>query len=1161
MRILSHTMAPQATKRRKLEHTPPDEEDDSGSFASFGEAEESAEEDNLDTNGNAPDGIDEEMDSDEDIEESEDDDVDAEEEVIESTKAKLTKTGPNVTKDAPPKAGRTIAKSGLSTGGAYNSSAFKSNVFKLQVDELLDQVRPRHGKRETAAEEALHALKKTIEQLPARPAQNIEYTERQLLKEKITIPFPDPRPPKDAQYKLEFAKPANINVVGSHVLKTAVRTRDVLVVDMALQMPSSLFQNKDFLNYRYFYKRAFYLACIAAGLRNSHAKDYTVRYLDLHDNSLCPGLAISPANEHDVKVGGKPIPNWRINILLSIAPDVFPAEKFGLERNCVRSAGDEGHSEQLPTPLYNSTLRSDMLVTSYLKLQHKAATTCAAFRDASLLGSSWLRQRGFASDTTGGGFGTFEWSALMAVLLQGGGPGGRPILSEGYSNYQLLKATLQLLALRDLRKQPLIVGPNAQIQPTVSGTPVVWDSERYHNLLYKMAPWSYRCLQAAAKTTLSMLSDQNFEGFEAMFILRADNQLVQYDHIVQLDVAGSMTQGSESQHTLAKIHESLQRGLGDRISLINVQASPSSSWNIGAARPQDNMKSKITIGLLVNQENINRSVDHGPSAENKAEAADFRRFWGDKSELRRFKDGSILESLIWSTREDGQSVLEQIVRYLLERHVGASTAASARFIGDSSARFVKHNNGTASFQPLMEAYKQLESDIRGLEALPLSIRQIMPADAQLRFASTEAPLAGRNAVQTVPAAVTLQFEGSSRWPDNLVAIQRTKLAFLLKLSELLDENVGAVKTRIGLENEETDVLNQGFLDIIYDSGAAFRLRIHHEREQGMLERRMKNKDLDPRTKEVSALALARYKREFVKTPAHTQAIAALCIRYPVLSGTIRLTKKWFASHLLTNHIADEIIELLVARAFVQPWPWQTPSSVQTAFLRTLSWISRWDWRADPLIVDLSGSVELKQADMQAIGTRFEAWRKLDPALNRVVMFAASIVDHDGTTWTDGQPSKVVAGRMTALAKAAIGAVEVQKLDLDLASLFVSPLSDYDFVLHLSSGQKTKKAQAFKNLELDALSDTSLVGYEPVAAFLSELETLYGSAVLFFSGSGFIAGLWNPQTAPRSWKVNLSYATEPVKQDEDVMAVLDKESILKEVAVLGGDLVSKVEVNR
>ena len=194
-------------------------------------------------------------------------------------------------------------------------------------------------------------------------------------------------------------------------------------------------------------------------------------------------------------------------------------------------------------------------------------------------------------------------------------------------------------------------------------------------------------------------------------------------------------------------------------------------------------------------------------------------------------------------------------------------------------------------------------------------------------------------------------------------------------------------------------------------------------------------------------------------------------------------------------------------------------------------------------------------------------------MNRVVLFAASNVDHDGTTWTDGRPSKVIAGRMTALARAAIAEVEAQGTELQPANLFVSSLSDYDFVIHLNAafgGVKRRKAgkggTVFKNLELDAMSDTSLVGHGPTADFLQELESLYGSAVIFFYGGkerAIVAGLWSPQTAPRDWKVNLAYSTTPVRgaREGEVEAVINKEAILAEIARLGGDLIDRIDVNR
>lgn len=78
----------------------------------------------------------------------------------------------------------------------------------------------------------------------------------------------------------------------------------------------------------------------------------------------------------------------------------------------------------------------------------------------------------------------------MAVLLQGGGAIGKPVLSTGYSSYQLFKATLQFLAARDLVQSPLLFQSNYDIQ-SKSDTPLLFDGPRGLNVLFKMTQWSY----------------------------------------------------------------------------------------------------------------------------------------------------------------------------------------------------------------------------------------------------------------------------------------------------------------------------------------------------------------------------------------------------------------------------------------------------------------------------------------------------------------------------------------------------------------------------------------------------------------------------------------------------------------------------------------------
>ena len=111
---------------------------------------------------------------------------------------------------------------------------------------------------------------------------------------KTAIPFPDPKPDRNAAYKLGYAKPSSINVVGSYALKAMVRSDDAFAVDMIVKMPDSIFQEKDFLNYRYFYKRAYYLACITAGLQDAVQDDFSVAFEYMNGNSLHPVLVVKP---------------------------------------------------------------------------------------------------------------------------------------------------------------------------------------------------------------------------------------------------------------------------------------------------------------------------------------------------------------------------------------------------------------------------------------------------------------------------------------------------------------------------------------------------------------------------------------------------------------------------------------------------------------------------------------------------------------------------------------------------------------------------------------------------------------------------------------------------------------------------------------------------
>ena len=623
-----------------------------------------------------------------------------------------------------------------------------------------------------------------------------------------------------------------------------------------------------------------------------------------------------------------------------------------------------------------------------------------------------------------------------------------------------------------------------------------------------------------------------------------------------------------------EVYDALLNGLGDRVTHIYLTSTKTNTWSTALESEFSADQSNLILGLLINSEQVYRTLDKGPSAEDKEAASSFRKFWGEKAELRRFKDGSILESLIWSSAGTEGNVVQQIIQYVIRRHIGPRVAESIRFLGDDFDHFLSRSipgdpYSTSNYQPLMSAFETLEKELRNIEGLPLQIRQISAASPSLRYASLDLPVLTPKGSRMKPAEIYVQFEGSARWPDDISAVQKTKIAFLLKIGELLEQSSTGLASRLGLENETHKFLNIAFLDIIHPSHAIFRLRIHHERELSLLQRLLKDKSYDQGQREQIAHAASAYKRDYIRRPLHTQAVRTLSTRFSLLSPSMRLLKQWRDSHLLSPHVTDELIELLTIRTFVHPYPWSAPGSVRTAFLRTLKYISNWDWRSEPLIVDCNGEITSK--DVDAITTRFEAWRNIDPGMNRIVIFAASNVDPNGVTWTEQGPSKVVAARFTSLAKAACEVIKSQGLDVDGRALFIPSYVEYDFLVYLNpkfvrNGHGLgKKPPAFRNLELQSVDDDTIATFDPVQLFLDELCVIHGSHVVFFHDAhqgSVIAGLWNPQTGPRPWKVNVSYSTMPVGgSGEEAMISINKTGILNDIARLGGDLVLSVESMR
>ena len=115
----------------------------------------------------------------------------------------------------------------------------------------------------------------------------------------------------------------------------------------------------------------------------------------------------------------------------------------------------------------------------------------------------------------------------------------------------------------------------------------------------------------------------------------------------------------------------------------------------------------------------------------------------------------------------------------------------------------------------------------------------------------------------------------------------------------------------------------------------------------------------------STLSGLAYTDDFIMTSYN---ITRLQTQFSAYGPGTRLCKRWVSAHLLTNHIPEEVIELLVAFLFLHPAPFTVPGldpvyniinyynyhrTPCCVFLRFLSLLVSHDWSHDPLIINLN----------------------------------------------------------------------------------------------------------------------------------------------------------------------------------------------------------------
>ncbi|KAI8810149.1 Nrap protein-domain-containing protein [Cladochytrium replicatum] len=682
---------------------------------------------------------------------------------------------------------------------------FKSNVFRLQIEELLKEVRVDYT-RTGPIEKMLHQLKELMDSIPSIPEETVQEAIAMVeSKFGVIIPFPYPPPPMGSMYKFRFDKPSNVFLIGSYLVKTTAKNPGGLNLDVAVQMPNE----KDRLNHRYFYKRAFYLAVIAGNIKQKLSDlKLEARFQAFHGDRRRPILVLNPSENVDRAA------NFTIRVFPMISPNLFPASRLSPPRNNVRLAQTATSSESLfPTPEYNSLILQDTCFISHLNIIHSHAQSTPAFRDAIILAKVWLAQRNFIGNPSssqhrqptepvgrdGVVFGGYMISMIMAYLLKA--PSGvssqqssMKRLSASFSSYQMFKVTIEFLASHNFEVDPIFMTDNGlPLSDEDFGKEafkrnfevVIVDPSGHINLAAGMSRAMLDEIQHEARITVQHLNDPTSDRFENIFLKKAAIPFLRFDNVLSLcppttpppTYSPEVACDSPSPHRYLQrmIPSLLRRGISSRCPLIATLTAPLPKWDCGTdpqtgRSVQKNEKSKkskvdaqqvqqpitheamrtpISILLVLDPQASLRVVEHGPLADDTSAVVEseaiqnrrlsardavkaFQELWGPKAELRRFKDGTIRESVVFECEADsdessstggdkgqgsvGQrsAIVGRMVAYLLERHVpglSIDNGTLTMWTGQMLARtFLKEHDSRAAMEVVAAAVPPIFAD-------------------------------------------------------------------------------------------------------------------------------------------------------------------------------------------------------------------------------------------------------------------------------------------------------------------------------------------------------------------------------------------------------------------------------------------------------------------
>ena len=977
------------------------------------------------------------------------------------------------------------------------------DFIKSQLDELFSGIKQSSSPSTDQIRECLLSLKPMKKKTIAEAHDS--------LKSKKSL-WPLPPEIKIPNGNFKFLPPVEVVHVGGG--RTGTQLRSNMTCDLLLRLSESFCEPKDYLNGRYIVKRALFLMHLIPKLLKCDFVS-VIKFKYINKDVLKPILHVK------CKTGDT------FNLIPSGC--VFKSSLLNQDRNAVRpdKVYQEGvECSEVHTSYYNSSILADMHSDQYLNFL-SVVEDSQSLKQALTILKFWCERKG------AGVSGHIITSILLHLNLSG-------LVSSEMETLTVCKQFWNFLSsnLVSAISGGILVG-----DPTKNaGQPGLY-IDTCANLCYNTDMVSLKELAHHSQVINHLLESRDHNNFISVLTEKVSSLFDLYDVVYRVQIPDISLPESSLQYCGVKfrgfvdhIKGILCKAYGDRVKEIKIEYDLSEPWSRKSSPTRPEF---VLIGLNIDQSNWTRVVDRGPSADT-VDAKTFKEFWGDKSNLRRFQDGSIVQAVVWNGKsaQERRSILTQITEHVLNRHSGVSADLIQELkleSGDIVGRDYYEGDGEEQAQKIIKTFSELSKILRKCSKIPLTITSVLGVSPVLRntdlFPQAEYQVerarkqTGLDPNKPTPPfvrahEVVCHFELSGKWPEDVRGVLRLKAAFYLALKEELESMHISAKVNIDF----MDIARNGFI---------FRLRILVPKEEKL------------RAGNISfwvPCSGADLKVQTVTLPYVSSHLTSLSLKHSAYPLTVRFLKRWVACHSLSNYIPDIFCELVVAHIFLSAHN-LTPQTATSAFLRVLSFLSSFDWNLYPLIINFND--ELSSETLEVYKNFMNTRRSYPDACIVCPQNELSDLTRDSPTKSSLNILKHFAEKS-----------HTSSLD----SIFKPNVTSYNVIIHLARN-KTGRFVTSQAQEHHAKSTYfPVVEFEPARRYVEELTSAYGHLCLFlynrYEPSEVGVVLKRAENSEVKFTVNGSMAkvrTESGKVKDNL------DAMLSDFDLMGKGLVRNIEV--